>query len=55
MNRLARLHPKSDQILRTVGIRLRHAIFNPQLVNPEIADEVYKKILKDIRPYILEE
>ena len=55
MNRLARLHPKSDQILRTVGIRVRHAIFNPQLVNPEIADEVYKKILKDIRPYILEE
>ena len=55
INRLARLHPKSDQVLRTVGIRVRHAILNPQLVNPEISDEEYEQILKDIRPYILEE
>lgn len=55
MNLLARLHPKSDQILRTVGINVRHAIFNPQLVNTGIADEEYMKILKDIRPYVLKE
>ena len=55
INRLARLHPKSDQVLYTIGIRVRHAIFNPQLVNPKITDEEYLKILKDIRPYILAE
>ncbi len=55
INRLARLHPKSDQVLRTAGIRVRHAILNPQLVNPEISDEEYEQILKDIRPYILKE
>jgi len=52
MNFLAKLHPKSDLVLRTLGVRLRHAIFNPQVVYPEISDEEYHKILKDIRPSV---
>ena len=52
MNFLAKLHPKSDLVLRTLGVRLRHAIFNPQVVDPEISDEEYHKILKDIRPSV---
>lgn len=32
MNRLVRLHPESDQVLRRLGIRVRHAIFYPQLI-----------------------
>lgn len=52
MNFLARLHPKSDLVLRTLGIRLHHAITNPQIVYPEISDEEYHKILKEIRPSI---
>jgi len=52
MNALAKLHPKSDLVLRTLGIRLRHAIFNPQIVYPEISDEEYHKILKEIRPSV---
>lgn len=52
MNYLAKLHPKSDLVLRTLGVRLRHAIFNPQVVYPEIADEEYHKILKEIRPSV---
>jgi len=52
MNFLAKLHPKSDLVLRTLGVRLRHAIFNPQVVYPEISDEEYHKILKEIRPSV---
>lgn len=52
MNALAKLHPKSDLVLRTLGIRLRHAIFNPQIVYPQISDEEYHKILKKIRPSV---
>lgn len=55
MNRLARLHPKSDQILRTLGKRVLHAILNPQLINPQMSDEELLKILKDLRPYMLQE
>jgi hypothetical protein len=51
-NALARLHPKSDLVLRTLGIRLHHAITNPQIVYPEISDEEYHKILKEIRPSV---
>jgi len=54
LNKLARLHPKSDMVLRTIGIRLRHAIFNPQVVYPDISDEEYEKILKEIRPSVWE-
>jgi hypothetical protein len=52
MNWLAKLHPKSDLVLRTLGIRLHHAIFNPQIVCPQISDEEYHKILKEIRPSV---
>jgi hypothetical protein len=52
MNYLAKLHPKSDLVLRTLGVRLRHAIFNPQVVYPEIADEEYNRILREIRPSV---
>lgn len=52
MNALAKLHPKSDLVLRTLGIRLRHAIFNPQIVYPKISDKEYHKILKEIRPSV---
>jgi hypothetical protein len=52
MNYLAKLHPKSDLVLRTLGIRLHHAIFNPQIVYPQISDEEYHKILKEIRPSV---
>jgi hypothetical protein len=55
LNRLARLHPKSDQILHTIGKRLFLAIQNPQIVNPNISDEEFKKILKELRPYMLED
>jgi hypothetical protein len=52
MNALARLHPKSDLVLRTLGIRLHHAITNPQIVYPKIPDEEWHKILKEIRPSV---
>jgi hypothetical protein len=52
MNALARLHPKSDLVLRTLGIRLYHAITNPQIVYPDIPDEEWHKILKEIRPSV---
>lgn len=52
MNTLAKIHPKSDLVLRTLGIRLRHALFNPQIVHPEISDEEFHKILKEIRPSV---
>lgn len=52
MNTLARLHPKSDLVLRTLGVRLHHAITNPQIVYPEIPDEEYHRILKEIRPSV---
>lgn len=52
MNALARLHPKSDLMLRTLGIRLHHAITNPQVVWPEISNEEYSKILKELRPSV---
>jgi hypothetical protein len=52
MNKPARIHPKSDLVLRTLGIRLHHAITNPQIVYPKIPDEEYHKILKEIRPWV---
>jgi hypothetical protein len=52
MNAFARIHPKSDSVLRTLGIRLEHAITNPQIVYPEIPNEEYHKILKEIRPSV---
>lgn len=52
MNALARLHPKSSIVLRTLGIRLHHAITNPQIVYPEIPKEEYHRILKEIRPSV---
>ena len=52
MNVLAKLHPKSNLILRTLGTRLHHAITNPQIVYPAISDEEYHKILKEIRPSV---
>jgi len=52
INALARIHPKSDSVLRTLGIRLEHAITNPQIVYPEIPNEEYHKILKEIRPSV---
>jgi hypothetical protein len=52
MNVFAKLHPKSALLLRTLGIRLNHAITNPQIVYPEISDEEYHKILKEIRPSV---
>jgi hypothetical protein len=54
MNKLARIHPKTDLVLRTIGIRLRHALFNPQVVYPKISDEEYYKILEEIRPNVWE-
>lgn len=54
MNKFARIHPKTDLVLRTLGIRLRHALFNPQIVDPKISDEEYNKILKEIRPNVWE-
>ena len=54
LNTLARIHPKSDLVLRTLGIRLRHVLFNPQIVYPKISDEEYHKILKEIRPNVWE-
>ena len=52
MNVLARLHPKSNFVLRTLGIRLHHAITNPQIVYPKIPDEEWHRILKEIRPSV---
>jgi hypothetical protein len=52
MNTLAKLHPKCDLVLRTLGIRLHHAITNPQIVYPDIPDEEFHKILKEIRPNV---
>jgi hypothetical protein len=52
MNTFARLHPKSDLVLRTLGIRLHHAITNPQIVYPKMPDEEWHKILKEIRPSV---
>jgi hypothetical protein len=52
LNSAARLHPKSDLVLRTLGIRMQHAITNPQIVHPDITDEEYHKILKEIRPSV---
>lgn len=52
LNRFARLHPKTDEILITLGKRLNLAIFNPQLIYPEISEKEYKEIMKDIRPYL---
>ena len=52
MNTFARIHPKSDLVLRTLGMRLRHALFNPQIVDPKISDDEYRKILKEIRPNV---
>lgn len=52
MNSLARLHPKSNRVLRTMGIRLHHAITNPQIVYPEISDEEHHRILREIRPSV---
>ena len=37
-----------------MGIRLRHALFNPQVVYPIISDEEYYKILEEIRPNVWE-
>jgi hypothetical protein len=54
MNIFARLHPKSDIILHTLGIRLRHVLFNPQIVDPKISDKDYYKILKEIKPSVWE-
>lgn len=52
INTLARLHPKSDLVLRTLGIRLHHAITNPQIVYPQIPKDEWHKILKEIRPSV---
>jgi hypothetical protein len=52
MNTLAKLHPRCDLVLRTIGIRLHHAITNPQIVYPDIPDEEFHKILKEIRPNV---
>lgn len=52
MNLPARLHPKSGSVLRTVGIRLHHAITNPQIVDPNIPNEEYHRILREIRPSV---
>jgi hypothetical protein len=52
MNAFARLHPKSDLVLRTLGIRLNHAITNPQIVYPKMPDGEWHKILKEIRPSV---
>jgi len=52
MNIFSRLHPKSDLVLQTLGRRLHHAITNPQLVDPEISKEEYRRILKEIRPSV---
>jgi len=54
MNKFARIHPKTDLVLRTMGIKLRHALFNPQVVYPKISDEEYYKILEEIRPNVWE-
>ena len=54
INTIARIHPKSDLVLRTLGIRLRHALFNPQIVDPKMSDDEYNKILKEIRPNVWE-
>lgn len=52
INSLARLHPRSDLVLRTMGIRLHHAITNPQIVYPKIPEKEYHRILKEIRPAV---
>jgi hypothetical protein len=52
MNTLARLHPKSDLVLLTLGIRLHHAITNPQIIDPKIPEKEWHKILKEIRPSV---
>lgn len=52
MNAFSKLHPKSDFVLRTLGIRLHHAITNPQLVDINISKKEYHKILKEIRPSV---
>lgn len=54
MNTLAKIHPKSDLVLQTLGIRLDHAINNPQIVYPQIPEEEYHRILKEIRPSVWE-
>jgi hypothetical protein len=52
MNTLAKIHPKSDLVLRTLGIRLEHAINNPQIVYPELPEKDWQRILKELRPSV---
>lgn len=52
MNTFAKIHPKSNLVLRTLGVRLDHAITNPQIVYPNIPTDEYHKILKEIRPSV---
>ena len=47
-NRYARFHPKTDNILKTVGSRISLAVYSPQLIYPEITKAEFKKIVDDI-------
>jgi hypothetical protein len=51
VNSFARIHPKSNLVIRTLGVRLHHAITNPQIVYPQIPEQEWQIILKDIRPF----
>jgi hypothetical protein len=54
VNTLGRIHPKSNLLLRTLGIRLNHAITNPQIVYPNMPEQEWHAILKEIRPSVWE-
>ncbi len=54
MNICAKVHPKSDHVLRTLGDRLYHAVTNPQIFDSEMPDEQWHKILKEVKPQVWE-
>lgn len=52
VNSLAKIHPKTNLVLKTLGVRLHHAINNPQIVYPNIPEKEWHSILKEIRPSV---
>jgi hypothetical protein len=52
LNNWARIHPKTDLVLKTLGKRLHLAIFYPANIYPDIPDQKYHKILKEVRPNV---
>ena len=48
LNRCARLHPKTDRILKTIGARISSLVNNPQIINPKITNDEFKRIMDEL-------